>query len=204
VRPLLAALAALLPLSAGPAPRPDLVDVAQAVPDAVLDLRYAAADNFLHRRVYPTARCLLLRPAARRLAAAAARLRAQGYRLRLWDCYRPLSVQWQMWRILPHPGYVADPRRGSNHNRGAAVDLSLAATDGKEVEMPTPFDAFGARAHADAVEGVSPAARKNRALLRRAMEAEGFLVHPNEWWHFATRNARRLPILDVPLEAARQ
>jgi len=195
------ALAAGLLLAATPAARPDLVDVSRLVPDAVLDLRYATADNFLGRRVYPSARCLLVRPAARRLARAAAALRAKGYRLRLWDCYRPLSIQREMWRIRPDPGYVADPRRGSNHNRGAAVDLTLVGPGGAAVEMPTPFDTFDARAHADATEGVAPAARRNRALLREAMERAGFLVHPNEWWHFATRNARTLPVLDVPLDA---
>jgi D-alanyl-D-alanine dipeptidase len=196
------ALVPALLLAAAAADRPDLVDVSRFVPDAVLDLRYATADNFLGRKVYPSGRCLLLRPAARRLARAATALRAKGYRLRLWDCYRPLSVQWEMWRIRPDPGYVADPREGSNHNRGAAVDLTLAGAAGAEVEMPTPFDTFDSRAHADATEGVSRAARRNRAALRKAMEGAGFLVHPNEWWHFATRNARTLPVLDVPLDAA--
>jgi D-alanyl-D-alanine dipeptidase len=196
------ALVPALLLAAAAAHPPDLVDVARVVPDAQLDLRYATADNFLGRKVYPSARCLLVRPAARRLARAAAALRAQGYRLRLWDCYRPLSVQWEMWRIRPDPGYVADPREGSNHNRGAAVDLTLVRAGGAEVEMPTPFDTFDARAHSDATDGVSRAARRNRATLRRAMERAGFLVHPNEWWHFATRNARKLPVLDVPLDGA--
>ena len=196
------ALVPALLLAAAAVDRPDLVDVSRVVPDAQLDLRYATADNFLGRQVYPSARCLLVRPAARRLARAAAALRAQGYRLRLWDCYRPLSVQWEMWRIRPDPGYVADPREGSNHNRGAAVDLTLVRAGGAEVEMPTPFDTFDARAHSEATAGVSRAARRNRATLRRAMEGAGFLVHPNEWWHFATRDARKLPVLDVPLDAA--
>ena len=196
------ALAAAVLLAAAPTRKPDLVDVSRVVPDAILDLRYATADNFLGRRVYPSARCLLLRPAARQLARAAAALRARGYRLRLWDCYRPVSVQREMWRIWPDPGYVADPRRGSNHSRGAAVDLTLARAGGAEVEMPTPFDTFDARAHADATRGVSRAARRNRSVLRTAMEEAGFLVHPQEWWHFATRNARTLPLLDVPLDAA--
>jgi len=192
------------PDAPGEAPRPDLVDVAALVPDAVLDLRYATRDNFLGRPVYPEARCLALRTAAERLARAAARLRRQGYRLLLWDCYRPLSVQREMWRLAPRPGYVADPRRGSHHNRGAAVDLSLAGPGGRPVEMPTPFDAFEPRAHADAVEGISEAARRHRHLLREAMEAEGFLVNPREWWHFAVRDAWSHPLLDVPVaEAAR-
>jgi len=195
-------LLAAAALAAAPPAGPDLVDVSGLVPDAVLDLRYATGDNFLGRAVYPEARCLLLRPAAERLARAAARLRREGYRLLLWDCYRPLSVQREMWRLRPRPGYLADPRRGSHHNRGAAVDLSLARADGRPVEMPTPFDAFDRRAHADAVEGISEAARRHRRLLRQALEAEGFLVNPREWWHFAARDAARHPLLDVPLAEA--
>ncbi len=187
---------------AGGAPRPDLVDVVRLVPDAVVDLRYAGADNFLGRPLYPEARCLLLRPTAERLARAAARLRRRGYRLLLWDCYRPLSAQREMWRLRPRPGYVADPRRGSHHNRGAAVDLSLAGADGRPVEMPTAFDTFDRRARADAVDGISAPARLHRRLLRQAMEAEGFLVNPREWWHFAARDAWSHPLLDVPFPEA--
>ncbi len=210
--PLLAAAAlAASPPAAGPeataepagaVSRQGLVDVARLVPDAVVDLRYAGGDNFLGRPLYPEARCLLLRSTAERLARAAARLRRQGYRLLLWDCYRPLSAQREMWRLRPRPGYVADPRRGSHHNRGAAVDLSLASGDGRPVEMPTPFDTFDRRAWADAVEGVPGPARLHRRLLRRAMEAEGFMVNPREWWHFAARDAWRHPLLDVPFSEA--
>ncbi|HTP26096.1 MAG TPA: D-alanyl-D-alanine dipeptidase [Anaeromyxobacteraceae bacterium] len=187
-------------LSAAATSGPVLVDVGRVIPDAVLDMRYATADNFLHRRVYATARCLLRRDVADRLARVASRLRDDGFRLRLWDCYRPRSVQWQMWRIVPDRRYVADPRRGSNHNRGAAVDLSLATAEGRAVEMPTGFDAFEKRAAADAEEGVSDAARRNRARLRRAMEAEGFQVTPTEWWHFNAPRASRYPLLDQPLD----
>lgn len=192
-------LAALLLAAAPPGDRPDLVDVERLVPDAVLDLRYAGSDNFLGRPLYPVARCLLLRPAALRLRRAAARLRARGYRLLLWDCYRPLSAQREMWRSRPRAGYVADPRRGSHHSRAVAVDLSLLTAEGRPVEMPTVFDTFDRRARADAAEGVSGPARRNRRVLRRAMEAEGFLVHPGEWWHFAARDAWSHPVLDVPL-----
>jgi D-alanyl-D-alanine dipeptidase len=215
VLPLLAAAAlAAAPSIGGPratadqagaaARRPPLVDVARLVPDAVVDLRYAGGDNFLGRPLYPEARCLLLRSAAERLARAAAQLRRQGYRLLLWDCYRPLSVQREMWRLRPRPGYVADPRRGSHHNRGAAVDLSLTGPDGRPVEMPTAFDTFDRRAWADAVEGISGPARLHRRLLREALEAEGFLVNPREWWHFAARDAWRHPLLDVPFSEAGQ
>jgi D-alanyl-D-alanine dipeptidase len=197
------ALLALALLASAPAaravPARDLVDVAAAIPDAVLDLRYATADNFMGRAVYPShARCLLRAPVAERLTRAAARLRARGLRLRLWDCFRPLSVQRELWRLFPRPGYVADPARGSNHNRGAAVDVALAAADGGPVPLPTGFDAFEPRAHAHAA-GLPPAAARNRELLRQAMEAEGFRVNRLEWWHFDAPEARGAPLLEADL-----
>jgi D-alanyl-D-alanine dipeptidase len=196
----LACALALEVLLAAP-PRADLVDAARLVPDAVLDVRYATAENFVGRRLYPEARCLLRRPVAERLARAASRLRERGFRLRLYDCYRPLSVQREMWQAFPRRGYVASPAQGSNHNRGAAVDVGLATADGGEVEMPTAYDAFERRAHASARDGVSPAARRNRGALRRAMEAEGFRVNPMEWWHFDAPEARGAPVLDVPFRS---
>jgi len=190
--------ALLLLLLAAPAAH-DLVDVAEVVPDAIVELRYATADNFLGRAVYPAgARCLLRAPVAARLARAAARLRPHGLRLLVWDCYRPVSVQREMWRLFPRPGYVADPRKGSNHNRGAAVDLGLAARDGGAVALPTPFDTFSPRAHARAT-GLPPAAARHRDLLREAMEAEGFRVNRMEWWHFDAPESRGAPLLEAEL-----
>jgi len=185
-----------------PAPAPELVDVAALIPDAVIDLRYATEANFLRRPVYPAgARCLLRADVAARLVRAAARLRGDGYRLRVYDCYRPLAAQRAMWALVPQRGYVADPRFGSHHNRAAAVDVGLAGRDGAELELPTAFDAFEPRARAFATEGVSPAARANRDRLRAAMEAEGFRVNRMEWWHFDAPEAKGAPLLDVPLDA---
>jgi zinc D-Ala-D-Ala dipeptidase len=196
-KPVLALAAALPTLLAVP---PPLVDVSLAVPDAVLDLRYATDRNFTGRALYPAgARCLVLGPVAERLARAAARLRQAGFRLRLYDCYRPLSVQRELWRRFPQKGFVADPRTGSHHNRAAAVDVGLSTPEGAEAELPTPFDAFEPRAAAFATAGVSPSARRHRDLLRRAMEAEGFRPSRREWWHFDAPEARGAPVLDVPL-----
>jgi D-alanyl-D-alanine dipeptidase len=194
------AAAALVPLLAAAPRSPDLVDVAQIVPDATIDLRYATDRNVFGRAVYPPgARCLLLRPVAERLARAAARVRGQGFTLRLWDCYRPLSVQRELWRVQPTPGLVADPRTGSNHNRGAAVDVALAGPGGAELELPTDFDAFGPRARAGASAGLSPAARRHRDLLRAALVAEGFRPIRLEWWHFDAPEARGSRVLEAPL-----
>jgi D-alanyl-D-alanine dipeptidase len=180
----------------------DLVEATRLVPDAVLDIRYATSDNVLGRKLYGAARCLLRRPVAERLARAAALLRERGYRLRLFDCYRPLSVQRELWRFRPQRGYVADPRTGSHHNRGAAVDLSLVARDGREIPMPTPYDTFDRRSRADAVKGIAPEAVESRRVLRRAMEEAGFRASRAEWWHFDAPDARRYPLLDLPLEGA--
>lgn len=182
-----------------PPPRPKVVEVQQVIPDLVLDLRYATDDNFLKRRVYPKdATCFLRREAAEKLKAAAEQVRRQGFRLRVFDCYRPLSVQWEMWKILPKPGYVADPNKGSKHNRGIAVDLTLADAEGNAVEMPTDFDTFSKAAH-HGFEGASEAAKKHRAILREAMEAAGFKKNRMEWWHYDLPGAGQFPILDVPL-----
>ena len=199
---MLAAVVALA-LAAGPAPArhvPDLVDVARAIPDAVLDLRYATAANVAGRPLYGAPRCVLLRPVAERLARAADRLRAEGFRLRIFDCYRPLAAQRALWAAFPRRGFVADPDHGgSHHNRAAAADVGLASADGGEVEMPTAFDAFGPRAAAGARD-VAPLARAHRDRLRRAMEAEGFKVNPREWWHYDAPEAHGARLLDVPLE----
>jgi D-alanyl-D-alanine dipeptidase len=182
-------------LAAGGAP---LVDGTEVVKDLVVDLRYATADNFLKRKVYPDeARCLLLPEAAERLAKAAAALREQGYRLKVYDCYRPRAVQWEMWKLFPRPGYVADPRKGSHHNRGAAVDLTLVTREGEEVEMPTPFDSFEKAAH-HGYPGGTEASRRHRELLREAMEGAGFKKNRMEWWHYSLPGAAKLPVLDVP------
>lgn len=177
-----------------------LVEVAPLIPDAVVDLKYATPDNFLKKKVYPdSAKCLLRESVARRLVQAAKQLRAEGFRLKLFDCYRPLRVQWQMWKILPVPGYVADPRTGGNHNRGAAVDLTLVTRDGREVEMPTPFDTFTEAAH-HGYPGGSAASRRHRELLRTAMEAAGFRKNRMEWWHYDAPNAKTFTALDQPFE----
>lgn len=193
------ALAAVLAAVLAPQP-PPLVDVSRAIPDAVPELTYATDRNFTGRVLYPAgARCLLLRPVADRLVRAAERLRRLGFRLRLYDCYRPLAVQRELWRRYPRRGFVADPRWGSNHNRGAAVDVGLALPDGAEVELPTPFDAFEPRAGAFATAGISRAAIRHRDLLRRAMEAEGFRPNRREWWHFDAPEARGARVLDLPM-----
>jgi D-alanyl-D-alanine dipeptidase len=175
------------------------VDVQQLEPSLVLDVRYATTNNFLRRAVYPVARVLLRRPVAERLVAAHRRLQASGLRLKVYDGYRPLSVQRQMWSLLPDPRYVADPAQGSRHNRGAAVDVTLVDGQGRELELPTAYDDFTPRAAADAP--TTATAARNRAVLQQAMEAEGFRRLASEWWHFDGPGADGYGLVDVPLTA---
>lgn len=183
------------------APPEKLVLVQTLIPDLVEDLRYKTADNFLKEKVYPdSARCLLRESVAKRLAKAAQALRTKGLRLKVFDCYRPRSVQWKMWKILPRPGYVADPRKGSNHNRGAAVDLTLVDAQDRELEMPTGFDSFEKAAH-HGYPGGSEASRRNRELLREAMEAAGFRKNKMEWWHYDATDHKKHAVLDQPFES---
>jgi D-alanyl-D-alanine dipeptidase len=165
-----------------------------------IDLRYATPHNRFGCRLYPAACALLRRPVAARLARAQANLRQQGLGLKVWDAYRPASVQRRMWALKPGSRFIANPRRGSKHSRGAAVDVTLVDRLGRELPMPTPFDEFSRRAH-PRYPGGSPASRHNRALLRRAMEAAGFRQNPGEWWHYDDPYWRRYPLLDVPLTA---
>jgi D-alanyl-D-alanine dipeptidase len=176
-----------------------LVDAAQAVPGLRLDIRYATSHNVTGRAVYASARCLLLPEVAQALARVQAALAKRGLGLLAWDCYRPLSVQRELWRAYPHAGFVADPNHGSNHNRGAAIDVTLVDENGRPLPMPTDFDSFDERAHVGATEGVSAAAHHNRATLEAAMLAEGFHTIRREWWHFNAPGAATHPLLDTPL-----
>ncbi|MEW6509617.1 MAG: M15 family metallopeptidase [Bacteroidota bacterium] len=168
-----------------------------------LDIRYATERNFMHRRIYAQARAFLQRPAAEALLRAHRKLMRQGYGLLIFDGYRPWSVTKKFWDETPPAKrkYVANPAKGSRHNRGCAVDLTLynRATGG-EVEMTSPYDDFSPRAAA-MFGGGTPDQRRMRDLLRRAMQAEGFSVNPDEWWHFDYRDWRQYRILDIPFGA---
>ena len=191
---------AVLWMSLVAAPEP-LVEGTSVVPDLIVDLRYATADNFMKQKVYPdNAKCLLLQSAATKLQVAAKTLKAKGYRLKVWDCYRPLSVQFLLWKVFPKPGYVADPNKGASlHNRGAAVDLTLVMPDGGEVEMPTPYDNFTKAAH-HGFDGGTPDSMLHRTILLEAMEGAGFKRNPMEWWHYDLPGAISLPVRDDPFK----
>lgn len=177
-----------------------LVDVQKIHPHIMIDLRYATTNNFMKKAVYPSARCLLQKPVAERLARVQARLEKDGLGLKIFDAYRPLSAQWELWNIVPNPTFVADPRKGSKHNRGAAVDVTLVDSLGNELEMPTQYDEF-VRAARSTYDKLPKHILANRATLHNAMKAEGFIPNPSEWWHFDDKDWKKFPILDVPFDA---
>ena len=176
-----------------------LIELHECIPDILLDIRYATTDNFTGKVVYPEARCFLNRDAACALAKVQEDLKQEGYRLKIFDGYRPLSVQRIFWEILPDPRYVADPEIGSRHNRGYAVDATLVALDGSEVAMPTEFDDFTERARSDYMDLPEEAIR-HRELLHDAMKRHGFSPFETEWWHFDYQGYEDKPLLDIPFD----
>lgn len=176
--------------------RHGLVDVASLDAGIMVDMRYATSDNFIGARIYDGSSAWLLEPAATKLARAAALATADGRRLVVLDAYRPLSAQALMWAALPEPGFVAPPERGSDHNRGAAVDLTLAGPDGRRLPMPSSFDEFSPRASHAYADGPSEALA-NRDLLRSYMERAGFVAYGAEWWHYNDPDSRSAPLLDI-------
>lgn len=178
-------------------PEKALVDLERLIPTVTLDLRYATADNFMKRPLYPEARALLRCPAARALRAAHSELSKQGFGIKVFDAYRPYSVTVAMWEPIRNPDYVADPARGSRHNRGAAVDVTLIELgSGTELLMPTPYDDFTPRA-AHAFTDLPEEQVRNRALLRSVMERHGFVALPSEWWHYDFAGWEKFEVLDL-------
>lgn len=177
---------------------PPLVEVSALDPSIILDIRYAGTRNFAGLPVYGAPRAYLVLPEAQRLARVNARLREQGYRLKIYDAYRPLSAHARLWELAPDKEFWADPERGSRHSRGAAVDCTLVTLDGREVEMPSDFDDFTPRAHRDYRDAPETALR-HRAILEQAMAAEGFVPLDKEWWHFDSPVWWEYPLRDVPL-----
>jgi D-alanyl-D-alanine dipeptidase len=203
--PLLAACASRPPATPEATRAPELVELSKLDSSLALDVRYASANNFMQRPMYAQARAFLQRPAAQALVRVNARLRADGYGLLIYDGYRPWRVTKAFWDQVPDhlKRFVADPAKGSKHNRGCAVDLSLIdLATGAPVAMPSDYDEMTERAYPDYTGG-TPAQRAARDRLRASMEAEGFSVYTYEWWHFDYKDWPLYPILDVPFERIR-
>jgi CubicO group peptidase (beta-lactamase class C family)/D-alanyl-D-alanine dipeptidase len=197
------ALPASPPQEKGPLRAPELVDVTTLITSIKLDLRYATDNNFLSTALYPaSAKAYLQKPAAEALAVANKILSARGYGLLIHDAYRPWHVTKMFWDATPEKlrHFVADPAKGSRHNRGCAVDLTLYDLQtGKPVEMVSGFDEFSDRAYPDYLGGTSRQ-RWHRDILRQAMEASGFTVIETEWWHFDYKDWREYGILNKTFE----
>jgi zinc D-Ala-D-Ala dipeptidase len=172
-----------------------------------LDIRYATADNFVGRAVYPEARAFLQKPAAKAVADVHKKLRKRGLGLVIFDGYRPWAITKLFWEVVPEEKrkFVADPAKGSKHNRGCAVDLSIFdLKTGELIDMPSGYDEFTERASPDYMGGTVEQ-RANRDMLRKLMEDAGFTVNPNEWWHFDYKNWQDYAIYDISFtEAANQ
>ena len=176
------------------------VRVQDVNPDIVVELRYATENNFTGKKIYPVAVCLLRKETAQKLAAANKEFMKKGFRLKIWDGYRPPYVQKIFWNLLPDDRYVANPNKGgSKHNRGGAVDITLVDKNGNELEMPSLYDDFSERA-SPVNPKMSKKARKNVNYLRAVMMKHGFVPIADEWWHFDDADWEKFPLVDVVLE----
>ncbi|HEY4305168.1 MAG TPA: M15 family metallopeptidase [Gemmatimonadaceae bacterium] len=196
------ALAASPPHEDGTFRPADLVELAKLDPSIRLEIRYATTNNFLGTKFYDEARAFMQRPAAEAVVRANAALKSLGYGLLIHDAYRPWYVTKMFWDATPldKRWLVADPSAGSKHNRGEAVDLTLYdLANGRPVAMPSTYDESTDRAYAD-YPGGTTAQRWRRAVLRKAMEAEGFTVNPTEWWHFDYKDWRQYAIGNVTFD----
>jgi D-alanyl-D-alanine dipeptidase len=188
------------PKETGTFRKADLVELVRLDPTIRLDVRYATDENEFGKPFYKEARAFLQRPAAEALARVNLALHAKGYGLLVFDGYRPWRVTKQFWDLTPEDKkiFVADPKSGSRHNRGCAVDLTLYHLDsGREADMGGAYDEMSKRSYVTYEDGPKDAL-KRRDVLRTAMEREGFFVYPWEWWHFDFKDWRAYRVLDAP------
>lgn len=177
----------------------DMVDIKAINSHIRLDIKYATSDNFTKQKVYSQPKAYLRKEVVEQLDKVQKDLEKQGLGLKVWDAYRPHSVQYKFWELVPDERYVANPAKGSRHSRGAAVDLTLVDSSGKELTMPTEFDNMTEKAHRDYMQLPEEAIR-NREILEKAMAAHGFKGLPTEWWHFDYKKWQKYDLLDVSFE----
>ena len=175
-----------------------LVDIKKAIPSVVLDIRYATKNNFMGQVMYQQASAFARKPVVEKLKLIQAELKKKGYGLKIFDAYRPYAVTISFYEKASDKNFVANPAKGSKHNRGCAVDLSIIdLKTGKDVPMPTPYDSFEAAA-APHFADLPPNIIKNRDFLIRTMESNGFKVIYNEWWHFDFIGWQDYDLMDIP------
>jgi D-alanyl-D-alanine dipeptidase len=180
-------------------PKLDFVDLSEFDPTIVLDIRYATTNNFTGIVLYSSSKCFLREKVAQKLQCIHKKLGKTGLGIKIYDAYRPLSVQRKLFEIYPDTNYVAHPDRGSKHNRGAALDVTLVDEQGEELLMPTPFDTFDKKSHRECYD-LPQEAIANRQLLEDAMQEYNFSPHPREWWHFDDEEWEHYPIEDLSFE----
>jgi D-alanyl-D-alanine dipeptidase len=159
-------------------------DVVELDSSIVIDMRYASLENFVGLQLYPCGRCILRTEVAESIARIQIDLKTKGLGLKMYDCYRPASVQSTLWSKMPDARYVTPPERGSMHSKGAAVDVTIVDRDGNELDMGTPFDFFGEASHHTSA-GHSDSVMTHRSLLKSSMERVGFRPIRTEWWHYS-------------------
>ncbi|MFB9863030.1 M15 family metallopeptidase [Rufibacter immobilis] len=181
-------------------PEQELVELTSYIPGLVLDIKYATADNLAKQPVYTLATAYARKPVADALKKIQEELKPLGLGLKIYDGYRPYQVTVKFYEKVRDSVFVASPRTGSRHNRGCAMDLTLIRLrDGKELRMPTAYDAFTPKAHTDYAK-LPHKVKQNRDLLKQAMLRNGFQVYPDEWWHFDFKEWRSFPLMDIRFE----
>src|SRR5665213_692122 len=179
-------------------PNTRLAEIKKYIPEIALDIRYATTDNFMHRQMYAQARAFARLPAVLALKQVEADLKKRGIGLKIYDAYRPYAVTVKFYETARDTNFVADPHKGSKHNRGCAIDLTLIdLKTGKELDMPTGFDSFSKKAAAD-YRSLPKPEYANRELLKKVMRAHGFTVYRAEWWHYDFNGWMNYPLLDIP------
>jgi len=175
---------------------PTMIDLKEAIPNLKLDVRYATSNNFTNKVIYDTVRVFLVEEAVKALKSVANDLEKDSIGIIVYDAYRPLSVQRKLWEMYPNPDFVADPKTGSRHNRGAAIDMSLYdLKSGKSLEMPTEYDNFTEKA-SHSFADLSEDILQNRLYLKTKMEKYGFVSLNSEWWHYDYHDWKSYPVLD--------
>lgn len=168
--------------------------VADYIPTIVVELKYATEDNFTGQVIYDFSEAYLRYGTVKKLAEAQEALAEEGYGLKIWDAYRPVSAQFALWEVCPDPVYVANPNKGySGHSRGNTVDVTLVTTDGGEVTMPTGFDDFSQLADRD-YSDVPGEGADNAKMLENVMREQGFSCYFGEWWHFS--DSKEYPVVE--------
>lgn len=177
-----------------------LIELKKLIPGLVLDIKYATTDNFMKRVMYKQARAFARKPVAIQLKRIQTALKPKGYGLKIFDAYRPYQITLAFYDQASDKNFVANPKKGSKHNRGCAVDLTLIELKtGKEVPMPTPYDSFAPEAAAN-FANLPAEIIKNRDFLINTMQRYGFKVIPNEWWHFDYIGWQNYELMDIPFE----